>query len=92
MARDCTCLGTCRGAEGLGAGWKCALVKEAHRRSGGGQMTNDGYRRDPPELDLPRLDSIVDTVLKHRPKARSKPAVQRKRRKTILEKKRAKEK
>lgn len=55
-------------------------------------MTNDGYRRDPPELDLPKLDSIVDTVLKHRPKARSKPAVQRKRRKTILEKKRAKDK
>jgi hypothetical protein len=90
MARDCTCLGTCRGAEGLGAGWKCALVKDPS--SLGWQMTNDGYRRDPPELDLPRLDSIVDTVLKHRPKARSKPAVQRKRRKTILEKQRAKEK
>jgi hypothetical protein len=51
-------------------------------------MTNDGYRRDPPELDLPKLDAIVDAILKHRPKARSKPAVQRKRRKTILEKKR----
>jgi hypothetical protein len=35
------------------------------------------------------LDAIVDTVLAYRPKARSKPAVQRKRRKTILEKKRA---
>ena len=23
--RDCTCLGTCRGAEGLGPRWKCAL-------------------------------------------------------------------
>jgi hypothetical protein len=33
------------------------------------------------------LDSIVDIVLAYRPKARSKPAVQRKRRKTILEKK-----
>jgi hypothetical protein len=43
-------------------------------------MTNDGYRRDPPELDLPKLDAIVDAILKHRPKARSKPAVQRKRR------------
>lgn len=36
------------------------------------------------------LDAIADTVLAYRPKARSKPAVQRKRRKTILEKKRAK--
>lgn len=35
------------------------------------------------------LDAIVDTVLAYRPKARSKPAVQRKRRKTILDKKRA---
>lgn len=35
------------------------------------------------------LDAIADTVLKYRPTARSKPAVQRKRRKTILEKKRA---
>jgi hypothetical protein len=38
------------------------------------------------------LDAIVDTVLAYRPKARSKPAIQRKRRKTILEKQRAKEK
>ena len=38
------------------------------------------------------LDAIADTVLAYRPKARSKPAVQRKRRKTILEKKRAKAK
>jgi hypothetical protein len=38
------------------------------------------------------LDAIVDKVLAYRPKAKSKPAVQRKRRKTILEKKRAKEK
>ena len=37
------------------------------------------------------LDAITDTVLAYRPKARSKPAVQRKRRKTILEKKRAAE-
>ena len=39
-----------------------------------------------------QLDAIVDTVLAYRPKARSKPAVQRKRRKTILEKQRQKEK
>lgn len=38
------------------------------------------------------LDAIVDVVLTYRPKARSKPSVQRKRRKTILEKKRDKEK
>lgn len=25
MMRDCTCLGTCRGKEGLGANWRCAL-------------------------------------------------------------------
>jgi hypothetical protein len=37
------------------------------------------------------LDAIVDKVLGYRPKARSKPAIQRKRRKTILEKKRAKD-
>jgi hypothetical protein len=42
--------------------------------------------------DEKALDAIVDTVLKYRPKAKSKPAVQRKRRKTILEKRRAKEK
>jgi hypothetical protein len=23
--KDCTCLGTCKGAEGLGPGWRCAL-------------------------------------------------------------------
>lgn len=39
-----------------------------------------------------QLDAIVDKVLAYRPKAKSKPAVQRKRRKTILEKQRAKEK
>lgn len=33
------------------------------------------------------LDAIADVVLAYRPVARSKPAVQRKRRKTILEKK-----
>ncbi len=38
-----------------------------------------------------QLDAIADVVLAYRPKARSKPAVQRKRRKTILEKKRAKQ-
>jgi hypothetical protein len=37
------------------------------------------------------LDAIADVVLAYRPKARSKPAVQRKRRKTVLEKKRANE-
>jgi hypothetical protein len=43
-----------------------------------------------PKVPKP-LDAIADAVLKYRPKARSKPAVQRKRRKTILEKQRAKE-
>lgn len=33
------------------------------------------------------LDAIVDTVLAYRPTAKSEPARQRKRRKTILEKK-----
>jgi hypothetical protein len=38
-------------------------------------------------IEVPKaLDAIADTVLRHRPKARSKPAVQRKRRRTILEK------
>ena len=35
------------------------------------------------------MDAVADTVLKYRPTARSEPARQRKRRKTILEKKRA---
>jgi hypothetical protein len=38
------------------------------------------------------LDAIVDTVLKYRPTSRSEPSRQRKRRRTILEKKRATEK
>jgi hypothetical protein len=50
--------------------------------------TNNGERMKPKEQNA--LDAIVDTVLAYRPKARSKPAVRRKRRKTILEKKRAK--
>jgi hypothetical protein len=45
---------------------------------------NCGWTEPPRELD-----AIADTVLAYRPVARSKPAVQRKRRKTILEKKRA---
>jgi hypothetical protein len=43
--------------------------------------------KEPPQA----LGAVVDTVLRYRPKARSKPAVQRKRRRTILEKKRAAE-
>lgn len=39
-----------------------------------------------------QLDAIADTVLAYRPKARSEPARQRKRRRTILEKQRKKEK
>ena len=38
------------------------------------------------------LDAIADTVLKYRPTARSESARQRKRRKTLLEKKRAQDK
>lgn len=42
------------------------------------------------EKKVPKeLDAIADTVLKYRPTARSEPARQRKRRRTILEKKRA---
>lgn len=42
------------------------------------------------EKKVPKqLDAIADAVLAYRPKARSKPAVQRKRRRTILQKKRA---
>lgn len=45
----------------------------------------------PMDKKIPKeLDAIADTVLAYRPKARSKPAVQRKRRRTLLEKKRAK--
>lgn len=38
------------------------------------------------------LDAIADAVLRYKPTARSEPARQRKRRKTILEKKRGNEK
>ncbi len=38
-----------------------------------------------------QLDAVVDAVLKYRPTSRSEPARQRKRRRTILEKKRAAE-
>jgi hypothetical protein len=38
------------------------------------------------------LDAIADKILAYRPTAKSKPAIQRKRRRTILEKKREKEK
>lgn len=38
------------------------------------------------ESKIPKaLDAIADIVMAYRPKARSKPAVQRKRRRTILE-------
>lgn len=46
----------------------------------------------PEEKDFLALDAIADRVLKYRPKAKSKPAVQRKRRQTILQKQQAKEK
>ncbi len=40
-------------------------------------------------IEVPKaLDAIADTVLRYRPKAKSNPAVQRKRRRTILEKQR----
>lgn len=44
--------------------------------------------KEPPRV----LGETVDAVLRYRPKARSKPAVQRKRRRTILQKQQAKEK
>jgi hypothetical protein len=46
-------------------------------------------KKQPEEL-TEALDAIADIVLKYRPKARSKPAVQRKRRRTILQKQQAK--
>lgn len=50
------------------------------------ECSSCGWKKPPKELD-----AIADTVLAYRPKARSKPAVQRKRRRTILEKKRGTE-
>lgn len=29
VLRDCTCLGSCKGPEGLGPGWRCCLSKES---------------------------------------------------------------
>lgn len=48
----------------------------------------------PKELDetLDRLGRLADVVLAYRPKARSKPAVQRKRRATILKNAKSKKK
>ena len=44
------------------------------------------------EKKVPKeLDAIADIVLKYRPTARSEPARQRKRRRTLLAKKRAQE-
>jgi hypothetical protein len=52
-----------------------------------GELCQECGWKEPPRA----LSAIADTVLAYRPKARSKPAIQRKRRKTILEKKRAKQ-
>ena len=29
--RECTCLGTCKGKEGLGPGWRCALEGQGEK-------------------------------------------------------------
>lgn len=47
--RDCTCLGTCRGAEGLASGWRCALEPDAamNTTTGGGHQRERDLRGDP---------------------------------------------
>ena len=46
------------------------------------------YEGKQPRYSERAMNAVADTVLAYRPTARSKPAVQRKRRKTILENKR----
>lgn len=31
LVRTCTCLGTCKGADGLAAGWRCAIEPKEQR-------------------------------------------------------------
>ena len=67
------------------AGVRCVLLAEHHGRHQSGDgiaMGQPGHLRDPPKA----LDAIVDTVLAYQPKARSKPAIQRKRRATKIAK------
>lgn len=43
--KDCTCLGSCRGPEGLGSGWRCVLGRTPKERlcvSGCGRLTTRG--------------------------------------------------
>jgi len=46
-----------------------------------------GWSERMDSVNRSRLDAVADLVLSYRPKARSKPAVQRKRKRTILLKK-----
>lgn len=46
MTRECTCLGTCKGPEGLALGWRCALgrspeCRDNRRRMHEGEVTGD---------------------------------------------------
>lgn len=53
MSRECTCLGSCRGASGLGLGWVCALRAELRANHDPGDE-----HRPPPHvfwLDAPGL-------------------------------------
>ena len=44
--QDCTCLGTCRGAEGLGPRWKCALEKSTPVAPAGASEPPSEKQRD----------------------------------------------
>lgn len=46
--RDCTCLGTCRGADGLGKNWRCALGKEAAAPAMGSEQLTVARPKAPP--------------------------------------------
>lgn len=63
--RDCTCLGTCKGKEGLAVGWRCALVPTMERHE---QLTIEQEREQAPEQqteaprDIDRAFALVKDV------------------------------
>jgi hypothetical protein len=61
MSRECTCLGACRGREGLGDGWRCALDPPA---TIAGMAKKRGYAREFETVTKPekRRTFIADRV------------------------------
>ena len=65
----------------------CRICGVVQRTDGKNKPCKGPTRLRPMEGEIPKaLDSIVDVVLAYRPKARSQPAIQRKRRATKIAK------